>query len=219
MSLFEMNSIKMGIAMIPDSKTLQAIVNLQSQVMAICPLQPTLAENTNLPHMTLLQGRFSNLAAVRQLIYDLQKYLQQIYLKQPEAFNFHQLKCIYKAPGWYFLQPNPDTIGHQAHQICFNALKNIMVLLECDRQKNMSGYTTSETSNYKQYGYRYIEQDFCPHFTLGQTLNRSASGKIDLWMQSTQQINIKGRFERITLYKVGDFGSHSQSLMDLKIGV
>ena len=219
MSLFEMNPVKLGIAMIPDCKTLQAIVNLQQQVSAICPLQPTLAENTNLPHMTLLQGRFSNLAAVHQSIYDLQKYLQQIYLKQPEAFNFHQLKCIYKAPGWYFLQPNPDTIGHQAHQICFDALKNIMVLLECDRQKNMSGYTTSETSNYKQYGYRYIEQDFCPHLTLGQTLNRSASEKIDLWMQSTQQINIKGRFERITLYKVGDFGSHAESLMDLKIGV
>ncbi|MEM1393367.1 MAG: hypothetical protein AAGG00_08765 [Cyanobacteria bacterium P01_H01_bin.150] len=220
MSLFEMNSIKMGIAIIPDNETLKAIVKLQQQVSSICPLQPVLSEDTNLPHMTLLQGRFRNLPAVHKLIYDLQKYLQQIYLKQPEIFIFHQLKCIYKPPGWYFLQPNPDTIGHQAHQFCFDALKNIMLLLECDRQKNMSGYSTSETSNYKQYGYRYIEQDFYPHLTLGQTFNRSASEKIDLWMQSlpTQQINIKGRFQRITLYKVGNFGSHSESLMDLRIG-
>ncbi|BAY83305.1 hypothetical protein NIES267_27920 [Calothrix parasitica NIES-267] len=221
MSLFEMNPVKLGIAMIPDSQTLQKIIKLQQQVSVICPLQPTLAENTNLPHMTLLQGRFSNLAAVRQLIHDLKQHLQQIYSQQPEVFTFHQLKCIYKAPGWYFLQPNPDTIGHQAHQICFDALKNIMVLLECDRQKNMVGYTTSETSNYKQYGYRYIEKDFYPHLTLGQTINRSASEKIDSWMKSlpAQQINISGRFERITLYRVGDFGSHAESLVDLEIGI
>ncbi len=216
-----MNPIKLGIAMIPDSETLQTIVSLQQQVITICPLKPVLAKNTNLPHMTLLQGRFSNLAAVHQSIYNLQKYLQDIYLKQPAAFNFHQLKCIYQAPGWYFLQPNPHTIGHQAHQICFNALKNIMVLLEGDRQKNMSGYSTSEVSNYKQYGYRYIQQDFCPHLTLGQTLNRSSSEEIDFWIQSlrSQQLNISGRFERITLYQVGDFGSHAESLMDLKIGI
>ena len=212
---------KLGIAMIPDDATIQEIVTLQQQVAAVCPLQPILGKDTNLPHMTLLQGRFSDLARVYQLINDLRNYLQHTYLQQPEIFTFHWLQCVYKPPGWYFLQPHPHTIGNLAHQYCFNVLKDTMVPKISDRQKDMFGYTPSEALNYQKYGYRYIGKDFYPHFTLGQTVNRLNSIALDTWIQSipTQQLNISGKFVRLTLYRVGSHGSHSESLVDLKIDI
>ncbi|NET54264.1 MAG: hypothetical protein F6K09_38375, partial [Merismopedia sp. SIO2A8] len=50
--------------MISNDATIQEIVRLQQQLAAVCPLQPILGKDTNLPHMTLLQGRFSDLAKV-----------------------------------------------------------------------------------------------------------------------------------------------------------
>lgn len=205
--------------MIPDRATLQAIITVHEQVCALCPLQPPLGKNTNLPHMTLLQGRFSNLATVRQLIQQLRTYLQEICRCQPEILTFQLLKWAYKPPGWYFLQPNPDTVGHQAHQFCFAALEDMMLLIESDRQKDMAGYTPSEVLNYTQYGYRYIAQDFYPHFTLGQTFDRTPSIRVDEWIRSvsTPQLHIDGRFTSLTLYRVGISGSHTESLIEIEI--
>ena len=216
-----MNPIKLGIAMIPDDATIQEIITLQQQLAPVCPLQPILGKDTNLPHMTLLQGRFNDLAQVYRSIHDLKNYLQQTYLQQPEIFTFHWLKCVYKPPGWYFLQPHPHTIGNLAHQFCFKNLKDEMFLLESDCQKEMFGYTPSEVLNYQKYGYRYIGQDFYPHFTLGQTGDRLNSITLDTWMQSipAQKLNISGRFVRLTLYRVGSYGSHSESITDLKIDI
>ncbi|MEM7580355.1 MAG: hypothetical protein AAF316_11000 [Cyanobacteria bacterium P01_A01_bin.80] len=212
---------KLGIAIIPDDVTIQEIVTLQQQLTTVCPLQPILGKNSNLPHMTLLQGRFNDLDKVYQSIHDLQNYLQQTYLQQPEIFTFRCLQYVYKTPGWYFLQPHPHTIGDLAHQFCFKNLKDEMFLKISERQKDMFGYTPSEALNYQKYGYRYIGQDFYPHFTLGQTGNRLNSVALDKWMQSipSQQLNISGKFVRLTLYQVGSHGSHYKSLIDLKIYV
>ncbi|NET05320.1 MAG: hypothetical protein F6K16_11500 [Symploca sp. SIO2B6] len=207
--------------MISNDATIQEIVRLQQQLAAVCPLQPILGKDTNLPHMTLLQGRFSDLAKVYQSIHDLRNYWEQKYLQQPEVFSFDWLKCVYKPPGWYFLQPHPHTIGDVGHQFCFNALKDTMILLDSECQKDMFGYTPSEALNYQKYGYRYIGQDFYPHFTLGQTGDRLNSIALDTWMKlvPTQQLNISGRFVRLTLYRVGSYGSHRESLIDLKIDI
>lgn len=226
----QLSNAKLGIAMIPDDATIQKIVTLQQQVAGVCSLQPILGKDTNLPHMTLLQGRFSDLAQVYRSINDLRNYLQQTYVQQPEVFTFHWLECVYKPPGWYFLVPHPHTIGDLAHQFCFNALKDEMFILESDgtivpagsdRQKDMSGYTPSEALNYQKYGYRYIGQDFYPHFTLGQTGDCLNSIALDKWMQSipTQQLNISGKFVRLTLYQIGNHGSHRESVIDLKIDI
>ena len=96
-----------------------------------------------------------------------------------------------------------------------------MVLKISEHQKDMSGYTASEILNYQKYGYRYIGQDFYPHFTLGQTGDCLTSIALDKWIQSipTQQLNISGRFVRLTLYRVGSHGSHSESVIDLKIDI
>lgn len=213
-----MNSPKLGIALLPDLPTMQYLIELQRRLNAIAPLQPLLGIETNLPHLTLLQGRFSDIKTLHRVLPQLQAYLQMLLQQHPTILNFEQLPYCYKPPGWYFLQPSPATVAHQAHQFCFAAPKSTMFLTPQDRQKDLTGYTASEILHYSHYGYRYIGSDVHPHFRLGQTLNRQPVA-LDDWLQATmaQPLEVSGAFEHISLYEVGVAGSHAASLLDLQI--
>lgn len=210
---------KLGIALIPDPISCNAVIQLQQQIFC-ATLQPRLGLDHNLPHMTLLQGRFRDEQALRQFMEQLQCYLQQIERQQPQFLSFQKLQCTYKSPHWYFLRPIHIQFNlnwQEIHQFCFENLKENLLLTESDRQKDLTGYTEAEKLNYLQYGYRYIGQDFDPHFTLGQTKDRDAVIQLNEWISSSPRLPIKGKFERVTLYSVGSYGSHDQALMDFKI--
>ncbi len=207
--------MKVGVALIPSPDTIELIIELQQKIITICPLYPNWGKTFNLPHLTLLQGRFDNSINWLNLILNLQDYWQkQQYLQK------HQLiKLEYQSPGWYFLIPHQQLIFLELHNFVFSALKNNLIVSEEDLKKDISLYDNLENNNYIKYGYRYIGNAFYPHITLGQTIDKSRDPNQDDWIHLVESFTTKHiiKLERITIYQVGEHGSHAQILYSVNI--
>ncbi len=202
--------MKVGIAMIPDLEMLESLVELQKKILRICPLSPLLETQQNLPHITLLQGRFRNQINWMSLILELQDYCH----RQKYSLELKDVELEYKPSGWYFLKFPHNYMFHGAHRFVFEQLKDSLFLTEEDRQKKTSHYSYLEKINYFSYGYRYIGDAFQPHITLGRTFdNRRMNDEAALThLVESLSSNLIGTIQKITIYEVGDNGSHAATL-------
>ncbi|KZL48484.1 hypothetical protein A2T98_17770 [Nodularia spumigena CENA596] len=207
--------MKVGVALIPSPDTIESIIKLQQKIISICPLYPILYKTFNLPHLTLLQGRFDNSINWLTLILNLQDYWQ----RQQYSQKYKLIKLEYKSPGWYFLILQQQLIFLELHNFVFSALKNNLFVTEEDLNKDISLYDDLEKNNYIKYGYRYIGNAFYPHITLGQTIDKSRDPNQADWIHLVESFTAKHiiKLERITIYQVGEHGSHAKILYSVKI--
>lgn len=207
--------MKVGIAMVPSAETIESLVELQKQVMPICSLRPILGTEHNLPHITLLQGRFRHNINWVGLISDLRDRCREA----KYSLEFKVAGLEYKPPGWYFLSLTPNGIFSEAHRFVFERLKTLMFLTQEEREKDTSDYTTLEKYNYLTYGYRYIGDTFYPHITLGRSLGKSRCGDEASLIRRVESLtsNLIGTIQKITLYEMGENGSHAAILYYLEI--
>lgn len=209
--------VKLGIALIPDAETIKTIIEFQQQISLLLsyPLEPLLGTDANLPHITLLQGRFKEPINWQLLLSQLSDYCHAQSL--PLQIQLTELK--YQYPNWLFLNFSFHLLLKKVHKFVFEQLKSSMFLTEVDRKKDTSGYTQLEKLNYDRYGYRYIEATFCPHITLGKIPSQ-------LLEKNRQRINylftlllsdLVAQLNRLTVYQLGRCGSHAFSLYELNI--
>lgn len=207
--------MKLGIAMIPSAETINLLVKLQQEVAPLFPLVPLLGTEVNLPHVTLLQGRFTSSINWLDLISELRDYCQS--KKYSLAFNLAGLE--YQPLGWYFLQLKPNLIFFEAHKFVFERLKEQIFVTEEDGHKDTLGYTALERSNYFSYGYRYIGMAFHPHITFGRSVNKfpfaNEEKLIDL--VKSQVVDKEVNLQKITVYELSDNGSHAATLYSLNL--
>ncbi|WP_238360735.1 DUF1045 domain-containing protein [Iningainema tapete] len=200
--------------MVPSAETIESLVELQTKLLHICPLSPLLGTEQNLPHITLLQGRFRNPIDWVRLICELRDYCRE----QKYSLEFKDAKLEYKPPGWYFLTLN-HPIFYEAHKFVFERLQDLIFLTEEDRQKDTSNYSPLEKHNYLSYGYRYILDAFHPHITLGRSLDcsriRDEENLRHLIKSFTS--NFIGTIQMITIYELGENGSHAHTLYYVNI--
>ncbi|MCC5668868.1 hypothetical protein LC653_34695 [Nostoc sp. CHAB 5784] len=207
--------MKVGIAMVPSAQMNQYLVELQKEVMSFCSLRPLLGTEFNLPHITLLQGLFKNNLNWFNLISDLRDYCTQ----QKYSLEFKLSGLEYQPPGWYFLTLSPNIIFGEAHRFVFERLKDSMYLTEEDRQKDTTNYSTLEKENYFKYGHRYIGDAFYPHITLGRSIDKSRI-QDEAYLINTVKVftsNIVGTIQKITIYEMGENGSHANTLYYVNI--
>ncbi|MDZ8104949.1 MAG: hypothetical protein RM338_04895 [Nostoc sp. DedQUE12a] len=207
--------MKIGVAMIPNTQMIQYLVDLQKEVISILPLQPLLGTKFNLPHVTLLQGRFKDNINWVNLIYTLADYCRE----QKYSLEFKLSELEYQPPGWYFLTTSPNFLFIEAHRFVFEELKNSMYLTEQDRQKDTMSYSILEKENYFKYGYRYIGNAFYPHITLGRSIYNSPL-QDEASLRNTVKVftsNLVGKIQKITIYEMGEHGSHANTLYDVDI--
>ncbi|MBW4475096.1 MAG: hypothetical protein KME45_32655 [Stenomitos rutilans HA7619-LM2] len=207
--------MKFGIAMIPNSEMIEAIAQLQKQATSICPLQPELGSDRNLPHITLLQGRFHDSVDWMQLLTELRDY----YVNQQYDLSLQLTELECKALGWYFLIPSRNPFFYDAHQFVFQRLKAAMFLTESDRQKDVTHYSSLEQSNYLTYGYRFIGDAFQPHITLGRVLNPLTpenQARIRDLVETLLPL-CSNMMQKLTVYRQGEYGSHADTLCSIEL--
>ncbi|MDJ0615538.1 MAG: hypothetical protein QNJ63_02125 [Calothrix sp. MO_192.B10] len=205
--------MKIGIALIPNQEMIASIIQLQQKVADCCILHPQLGTDINLPHITLLQGRFAESVDLIEVVSDTHQY----FLEGNYSLEVRLQGIKYVPLGWYFLQPHNNPLFADTHQFVFERLKDCMVVTDEDKQKDISRSTLLEQSNYLNYGYRFIGQAFEPHITLGRTVNNlpcNHEEQLRLIFESSKQ-DYQGTIQRITVYKMGINGSHAETLYEM----
>jgi 2'-5' RNA ligase len=207
--------MKLGIAFLPNIQMIKNIIKLQEEAAQFCVLKPVLGEQKNSPHITLFQGEFSSDRLLDEVILELRNYC---------LFNKYSLKIQvseleYVPIGWYFLKLDPNSLFRKSHDFVFEKIKNEIQIPADNAAKNISSYTELEKSNYLKYGYRYVGDAFNPHITFGRTDSGFPSveeGKLRIkTLENTDNLN--GYISKITVYKMGENGSHEQSLYSINI--
>ncbi|MGF1540411.1 MAG: hypothetical protein ACFCU5_08160 [Pleurocapsa sp.] len=207
--------VKLGVAFIPDAETINTIIEFQQQISLFYPLKPVLGKDTNLPHITLLQGRFQEPINWLKLLSELRDYCQN----QSFSLQVQLAELKYQSPDWLFLNFSRNLSLTATHKFIFERLKSNMFLTEIERQKDTTGYTQIEKINYFQYGYRYIEAAFCPHITLGKICYQSLE-KNKLKINKIFRLlllDLIATFSYVTVYELGEYGSHARSLYELHL--
>lgn len=206
--------MKLGIAMIPDLETMNAVITLQKTLLPLYSLSPLLGTQHNLPHITLLQGRFQNNPNWTSLLSDLHNYCRQ----QQHSLEFQTTGLKYQPPDWLFLKIAQNMMFHAAQQFIFERLKDLMFLTHEDLLKDISSYSLLERENYLKYGYRYLGDAFHPHITLGR-ISQNHQSRNGIIFNNPNIVNpqISGLIQTISLYEMGENGSHANTLYALDI--
>lgn len=204
--------MKVGIALIPCNQTIEAMIELQRQIISICPMVPRWGTKSNLPHITLLQGQFSTFHHWDDLLENLRDYWHQ----QGYSREFRLNSFKYKPPGWYFLQLDNEQVFFDLHHFVFSALENY-IDKTVDLNKYISSYSNLEKINYLKYGYRYIGNAFDPHITLGKIVDRFSNQLV--WGHLVESFAAQHiiKLQAITVYQMGDYGSHVVTLHHITI--
>ena len=203
-------SAKIGLALILDPAAIKQIIACQQAMRQIYPLAPVLSTEQNLPHITLIQGRFRSSELFFDLLEKLKDYLQSN--KYPVGLTFSEL--YYRDGGWYYCLLKAAEILKAAHDFVFLSLKDNFVVLEEDREIGKANVSELVRKNWYDYGYGYIGDAFHPHITLGRTsdLDRCADEDKLREIFNSYLAGYQCNIQSLTIYKLGENGCHALTL-------
>lgn len=199
---------KYGIVLIPDCYSTKNIVDFHNKSLNIIGKSNKiiLREDSLMPHVTLLQ------LIIREQ--DIDRVLEEIKLLNCPKINIKKkdISLLEKDGGWIFLNTKNDDISN-IHSELFLKVKNF----SCKPEVNDSyeNYSKKEFFYYKKYGYRYINECFSPHITIGKIsskLSYEKSNKIKSLIDSSMSDLI---FDKISLVEVSQYGQIIKSNFNL----
>ena len=208
--------IKLGLALIPSTSCIDRLIQNQQAALSIEPLVPQLGFKKNIPHITLLQGTFTNFEVVSQCLEALFHFIKSSSdVKLPLSFLLDQIE--YVDSGWYFLNTKDSTFLQSLHELSFKQLNSKMIVTNEDKSKDLSTYNDIERENFLKYGYRYIGKAYKPHITLGRTPNKKPSVSEKELIKALAYPESMMEFQALTIYKFGPNGSHEETLKQITI--
>jgi 2'-5' RNA ligase len=203
--------MNIGFAFIPEKTFLKKLVEYQNKITGEYNLKPVLSLENNLPHITIIQGSFVE-------DFDYKYYLELLFNLFRESKNDSNLKfdrVQYEDIGWYFLMiQNPEFIKN-IHNEFFENVKFHMCNKLNTPENTINYLNETQKQYYLNYSYRYLLDQYIPHVTLfrDESLNREGFlNKLNTEMKFIFDEITK--VERLTVYKMGENGSHSETLLE-----
>lgn len=197
--------MKYGIALIPEEKEIDIFIKYQNGLKELFPnLRPTLGKNTNIPHITLFQGKFKENFDYKILLNDvIDRYYSKLKNLKLQVSDFQILNG-----RWFFL--NVDDNKGLLQSIHEDILRKIEKNIILDNPAP-NYYNLQEKKCYEKYGYRFSKDLYIPHITLGmiQDLVSQDQDEIKRFTQNflekekVQNISIKN----IIYHELGNNGS------------
>ena len=209
--------MKHSISLIPAEEDINLLITLQKQILKKHPnLNPILSSDTNLPHITIIQGQFKPNFIPQHHLEKIHNHIKSIIKSQKLTVNLDNL--ITKPQSWLFLTLEPNSILTQIHNFTFN--QTSLFLENGDPNHNASNYTPCESQYYKKYGYRYIKEAYLPHFTIGKSKKPLTQESLKT-LQKTIRLLLSKRpkitIDRLVFNEMGDYGSCAKEDIAKKI--
>ncbi|HLL88819.1 MAG TPA: hypothetical protein VK324_05915, partial [Tepidisphaeraceae bacterium] len=124
----------LGVALVPDNAAVRRFVEVAARFGPAWPLAPRLGPSHNLPHVSLMHGRFRDPATARARV---EAWVTG--LRPPPPLRTAGVE--YVPCGWYFLRVARDPWLLAAHDALFAAVADALVVTDADRGKDTTGHS------------------------------------------------------------------------------
>lgn len=123
---------------------------------------------------------------------------------------------MYIPEGWYFYTCKKTTELQSLHNFTLELCKKDIVL-EPDRMtRDIVHLPKNQIEAIKKYGYRYSEDAFFPHITIGRSYSENREEIVSLLETKVANLPKNAKIERLTIYKMGMNGMHAETLAEVK---
>lgn len=198
-----------GLAVLPDEEMAKRLIDLQQRHKEELD-GPVLGMEENLPHVTLLQCPFEVEQLTEVRLKDLRETVEGSDLT---AVASH---VSYQPVGWVFANLVQEPWMGKLQADALQLLEPFIDREAIDTSSDFAGYSKQEVAYYSRYGYRYLFEEFRPHFTIGRTYGESAGVSIALKKDFLQHFSgDEVRFGRLAFYEAGKHGAFVRSLAEL----
>ena len=205
--------MKIGVALITESPFFEEIVKIENEVHDICGFLNKLEVYNNIPHTTLFQGTFRDDTDYEFILHKLKNY----YMENVQEKSLYFEKMMYIPEGWYFYTCKKTTELQLLHNITLELCKKDIVL-EPDRMtRDVFNLPQNQIEAIEKYGYRYSEDAFFPHITIGRSYSENREEIISLLETKVANFPKNIKIERLTIYKMGMNGIHEKTLAEVKL--
>lgn len=198
----------LGVALLPRADHTRAAILLQESLGGDVPLQPTLSEDGNLPHLTVFQGPFED-------DLDPERELARIgaSVSLPRQLSLASVGIVYQPTGWLFMAVERPAMLEQVQEVVLDCLAPRLDRQAFDTSKDTSRFTESERVSFARYGYRYTGDAYAPHITLGRTDEATARELVRTAPERTR-VPDEWTFDRLSFYVMGEHGAHAEKLAE-----
>lgn len=203
--------MKIGFALITKAPFFNEIVRIENEVHDICGFMNKLGLVKNIPHTTLFQGSFSEQVDYKSILKEIKKYFCDS--NQDKKLHFDEV--IYVPEGWYFYACKKTDRLQELHNMTLELCKKDIVL-EADRLANrFLNLPQIQIDGIAKYGYRYSEEAFLPHITIGRSVSKEQDIIMQLLTTKFQELPRDVEIERLTVYRMGENGVHAETLDEI----
>lgn len=202
--------MKIGFALVTDEHFLEKIVNISNSMSKKCNFLNDLGVEHNLPHTTLFQGEFQD-------DFDFHEALKQIYSEMIKlnitSIDFTNVQ--YVPEGWYFYICKKTNELQALHEYTLQLVKDNVVLETNRLDRDVKNLSQEQIAGILNYGYRYSGEAFLPHITLARTKEKNNTDIINEFNEKLSVIPNNSRIQRITVYTMGENGTHKDTLDEI----
>ncbi|MBR1454228.1 MAG: hypothetical protein IJ593_06245 [Lachnospiraceae bacterium] len=200
--------MNIGFALITGNPFFNSIVDLENEVHEICRFHNRLGRENNIPHTTIFQGSFNDYTDYSAILRDIREY----YIDNSTDLKLHFKEVKYVPHGWYFYMCEKTEELKRLHYFTLGRCKEYIVLSPDRLNVDMNELTKDQVLGIEKYGYRYSANAFSPHITLGRNDIGINKDQINMLNKRISSILTDPVIERITVYKMGKDGMHTETL-------
>lgn len=204
--------MKIGYALITDNPVFSRVIGVENRIHGQSGFADYLGEEKNLPHTTIFQGDLSEDMDYREVAGKIADKFAELFPRKTIVFE----KVEYIPEGWYFWMCKKDRAFQRLHDYTLELVKPYILLDPMRMEKIKEEMPRIQREAIRQYGYRYAGEAFSPHITIG----RSQGKDVKLLEKLNEQLGdgeTRAAISRVTVYKMGNNGTHSETLYEINL--
>ena len=205
--------MNIGFALVTGGSFFDDIVSIENELHEYCGFHNKLEKISNIPHTTIFQGGFKDDANYSMILQDIKEF----FVSNMSDFQLHFQDVVYVPNGWYFYTCKKTEELNRLHCFTLGRCKDHIILSPDRLNRNLSDMTESQINGVEKYGYRYSGNAFFPHITLGRNDGEMKKEIITSLSDKLALLPTDVDIDRITVYKMGKDGMHSETLDEIKI--
>lgn len=203
-----------GVALLPDEAFSSALIKLQRMADSFLPMVPTLSLTGNLPHITLVQGRFKEATDFAQLLTEAVRRWSECGRQSLVA-----TRIIYQPRGWIFLEIEHSSAIDGVHRGLADIAALSLVPPPEPAAERLADYSAQQRESFVRYGYRYMYDCFYPHVTLGRAEREPTQKELEFLNERAREMAVLTEFQvsKASVYEMGPKGAHASIVLSHRL--